>query len=52
MTSATDFIAELIRAANETDTLTVHEISRLLDRSIDSERDEQPTFSFVNEASR
>ncbi|AUX79472.1 hypothetical protein [Sinorhizobium fredii] len=39
MTNTTEFISELIRAANETDKLTVHEISRLLDRSIDTIRD-------------
>ncbi|MCA1371121.1 hypothetical protein I6F15_27690 [Bradyrhizobium sp. BRP14] len=35
----TNFIAELIRAANEPNKLTAHEISRLLDRSIDTIRD-------------
>ncbi|WEX91570.1 hypothetical protein PZN02_006401 (plasmid) [Sinorhizobium garamanticum] len=39
MCLTTDFIAELVRAANEVDKLTHHEISRLLDRSIDTIRD-------------
>jgi len=36
MSSTTDFIAELIRAANGVEELTHCEISRLLDRSIDT----------------
>ncbi|MCA1408693.1 hypothetical protein I6F26_31655 [Ensifer sp. IC3342] len=39
MTLTTDFIAELLSAANEVDKLTPYEISRLLDRSIDTIRD-------------
>ncbi|OHV80362.1 hypothetical protein [Ensifer sp. LCM 4579] len=39
MSLTTDFIAELIRAANEADQLTHHEISRLFERSIDTIRD-------------
>lgn len=39
MSTTTDFIAELIRAANEADILSTYEISRLLDRSIDTIRD-------------
>ncbi|AEH82564.1 hypothetical protein [Sinorhizobium meliloti] len=39
MSLTTAFIAELIRAANETDKLSPYEISRLLDRSIDTIRD-------------
>ncbi|MDX0921834.1 hypothetical protein GOE04_11710 [Sinorhizobium medicae] len=39
MSLTTAFIAELIRAANEADRLTPYEISRLLDRSVDTIRD-------------
>lgn len=39
MSLTTDFIAELIRAANEPNKLTAYEISRLLDRSIDTIRE-------------
>ncbi|ASP93497.1 hypothetical protein [Sinorhizobium meliloti] len=39
MSLTTAFIAELIRAANETDKHSPYEISRLLDRSIDTIRD-------------
>ncbi|MDQ0323972.1 hypothetical protein QO002_006179 [Pararhizobium capsulatum DSM 1112] len=39
MTHTTEFIAELIRAVNEVDRLTAREVSRLLDRSIDTIRD-------------
>lgn len=39
MSLTTDFIAELVRAANESDQLTRYEKSRLLDRSIDTIRD-------------
>ncbi|AUX78369.1 hypothetical protein [Sinorhizobium fredii] len=39
MSLTTDFIAELIRAANGPGQLTHYEISRLLDRSIDTIRD-------------
>lgn len=38
MSLTTAFIAELIRAANEADRLTPYEISRLLDRSVDTIR--------------
>jgi len=48
MTSTTDFIAELIRAANETDKLTVHETSRLLDRSIDTIHDMRARMSVAS----
>jgi len=39
MSSTTDFIAELIRAANAIEKLTHYEVSRLLDLSIDTIRD-------------
>ncbi|MCZ4093110.1 hypothetical protein [Sinorhizobium psoraleae] len=39
MSSTTAFIAELIRAANGIEKLTHYEVSRLLDRSIDTIRD-------------
>jgi len=39
MSSMTDFIAELIGAANGVEELTHYEVSRLLDRSIDTIRD-------------
>ncbi|WP_037435645.1 hypothetical protein [Sinorhizobium fredii] len=39
MSLTTDFIAELIRAANGVEELTHYEVSRLLDRSIDTIRD-------------
>ncbi|MDE4602437.1 hypothetical protein LOF12_13930 [Sinorhizobium meliloti] len=39
MSLTTAFIAELIRAANEAERLTPHEISRLPDRSVDTIRD-------------
>ncbi|RVG73986.1 hypothetical protein CN220_06545 [Sinorhizobium meliloti] len=39
MSLTTAFIAELIRAANEVERLTPYEISRLLDRSVDTIRD-------------
>ncbi|MGG7539828.1 hypothetical protein [Rhizobium sp. Nf11,1] len=39
MSLKTDFIAELIRAANGVEKLTHYEVSRLLDRSIDTIRD-------------
>ncbi|MQW86411.1 MULTISPECIES: hypothetical protein [Sinorhizobium/Ensifer group] len=39
MSSTTDFIAELIRAANGIENLTHYEVSRLLDLSIDAIRD-------------
>ncbi|MGF6175443.1 hypothetical protein [Ensifer sp. 4252] len=39
MTQTTAFIVELIRAANEIEKLTPYEISRLLDRSVDTIRD-------------
>jgi hypothetical protein len=39
MSSTADFIAELIRAANEVEKLTPYELSRLLDRSVDTIRD-------------
>ena len=39
MSLTSDFISELIRAAKEADRLTHYEISRLLDRSIDTIRD-------------
>ena len=39
MSSIPAFISELIRAANEIEKLTPHEMSRLLDRSVDTIRD-------------
>lgn len=39
MSLTTDFISELIRAANRSDQLTHYEISRLFDRAIDTIRD-------------
>ncbi|MCG5486976.1 MAG: hypothetical protein KK482_25360 [Sinorhizobium meliloti] len=39
MSPTTDFIAELIRAANGVEELTRYEVSSLLDRSIDTIRD-------------
>ncbi|KQV32893.1 hypothetical protein [Rhizobium sp. Root1204] len=39
MSSTTDFIAELVRAANEVNLLAAIEVSRLLDRSVDTIRD-------------
>ncbi|WP_457661492.1 hypothetical protein [Sinorhizobium medicae] len=39
MNFATAFIAELIRAANEVERLTCCQISRLLDRSVDTIRE-------------
>ncbi len=39
MSLTTEFIAELIRAANEVDHLSHYEICRLLDRSVDAIRD-------------
>lgn len=39
MSPTTDFISELIRAANESDRLTPYEISRLFDRAIDTIHD-------------
>ncbi|RVK39568.1 hypothetical protein CN163_12295 [Sinorhizobium meliloti] len=39
MSLTTAFIGELIRAANEVERLTPYEISRLLDRSVDTIRD-------------
>ncbi|MDK1389323.1 hypothetical protein QN224_28380 [Sinorhizobium sp. 8-89] len=39
MSTTTDFIAELIRAVNDIEKLTHYEVSRLLDRSIDTIRD-------------
>ncbi|MDX0617696.1 hypothetical protein GOC93_29340 [Sinorhizobium medicae] len=39
MSLTTAFIAELIRAANEVERLTYYQISRLLDRSVDTIRD-------------
>ncbi|MDX0438888.1 hypothetical protein GOD90_27175 [Sinorhizobium medicae] len=39
MSLTTAFISELIRAANEVERLTPYEISRLLDRSVDTIRD-------------
>lgn len=39
MNLTTDFIAELLSAANEVDNLNPYEISGLLDRSIDTIRD-------------
>lgn len=39
MSQITDFISELIRAANEVERLTPSEVSRLLDRSVDTIRD-------------
>ncbi len=39
MSSIHAFICELIRAANEVEKLTPREISRLLDRSVDTIRD-------------
>jgi len=39
MPQTTAFISELIRAANEAETLTSFEVSRLLDRSVDTIRD-------------
>ncbi|WP_081160314.1 hypothetical protein [Ensifer aridi] len=39
MSLTTDFIAELIRAANESDRLIHYEVSRLFDRAIDTIRD-------------
>ncbi|PSS59989.1 hypothetical protein C6558_35465 [Ensifer sp. NM-2] len=38
MSLTTAFISELIRAANEVEQLTPHEISRLIDRSVDTIR--------------
>ena len=39
MCSIHAFVSELIRAANEIEKLTPHEMSRLLDRSVDTIRD-------------
>lgn len=39
MSQTTAFISELIRAANEVERLTPFEVSRLLDRSVDTIRD-------------
>lgn len=39
MSQVTAFISELIRAANEVERLTPSEVSRLLDRSVDTIRD-------------
>lgn len=39
MSLTTDFIAELIRAANEADKLTPFEVRRLLNRSVATIRD-------------
>jgi hypothetical protein len=39
MSLTTDFISELVRAANESDRLTHYEISRLFDRAIDTIHD-------------
>ncbi|MDX0615174.1 hypothetical protein GOD03_11835 [Sinorhizobium medicae] len=39
MSLTTAFIAELIRAANEADRLTYYQISRLLDRSVETIRE-------------
>lgn len=39
MSLTTNFISELIRAANEPERLSPYEVSRLLDRSIDTIRD-------------
>lgn len=39
MSQTTAFISELIRAANEIERLTPFEVSRLLDRSVDTIRD-------------
>lgn len=39
MSHVTAFISELIRAANEVERLTPSEVSRLLDRSVDTIRD-------------
>lgn len=39
MPQTTAFISELIRAANEVERLTPFEVSRLLDRSVDTIRD-------------
>ncbi|CAN7665815.1 hypothetical protein LJR098_002000 [Rhizobium sp. LjRoot98] len=39
MSNTTDFIAELIKAANELDRLPTFEVSCLLDRSVDTIRD-------------
>lgn len=39
MSSIHAFVSELIRAANEVEKLTPHEMSRLLDRAVDTIRD-------------
>ncbi|KQV34450.1 MULTISPECIES: hypothetical protein [unclassified Rhizobium] len=39
MTPATSFVSELVRAANEVHLLTTSEVSRLLDRAVDTIRD-------------
>ncbi len=39
MLQTTAFVSELIRAANEVEKLTPSEVSRLLDRSVDTIRD-------------
>ncbi len=39
MSLTTDFISELVRAANEPEKLSPYEVSRFLDRSIDTIRD-------------
>ncbi|NTF46608.1 hypothetical protein A6U86_32745 [Rhizobium sp. AC27/96] len=39
MSTTTDFIAELVRAANEVEKLSPHEVSRMLDRSVNTIRE-------------
>ncbi len=39
MSATTDFIAELVRAANEVQKLAPHEVSNMLDRSVNTIRE-------------
>ncbi|TIX90531.1 hypothetical protein [Rhizobium sp. P44RR-XXIV] len=39
MSTTTDFIAELVRAANEVEKLSSYEVSRMLDRSVNTIRE-------------
>ena len=52
MSSIPAFISELIRAANEVEKLTPHEMSRLLDRSVDTIRDMRERIGNVGRRGR
>ena len=47
MSTTTDFIAELVRAANEVEKLSAHEVSDMLGRSVDTIRQLRQALGIV-----